>query len=191
MSHLLGKKRKFGNDTFTAQASRMKKKDAEKYAENKRKQGMKARVVMAKHPKKGKEYYIFLTKGKPKKKTAKQKHRYGGYPQSYHPAEHYEEEPMPRMRRTEIFDEDVHPMPSRPMPGPTREHDYYRKSKRKTTKKTTKKKTTKKKPVKRKPVKKTTKKKPVKRKPVKKTTKKKPVKRKPVKKTTKKKTKKK
>lgn len=172
MSHLIGKKRKFGNDTFTAQASRMKKKDAEKYAENKRKQGFKARIVEAKHPKKGKEFYIFLKKGKAKKKTAKQKHKYGGHGPMHYP-EHYEEEPMPRMRRTEIFDDDSHPMPQRPMPMPS--HPYYRK------KKTTKKKTTKKKPVKRK----TVKKKPVKRK----TTKKKTVKRKPVKrKTTKKKT---
>jgi len=64
MSHLLGKKRKFGGQWFTAQASRKKKTDAKKYADNKRKQGFKARVVMAKEPKKGKEYYIFTRKGR-------------------------------------------------------------------------------------------------------------------------------
>lgn len=79
MTHLLGKKRKFSGEWFTAQAARKNKTAANTYAENKRKQGFKARIVPAKEPGKGKEYYIFTRKGrkvkynrcKTKKKTKK------------------------------------------------------------------------------------------------------------------------
>jgi len=64
MGHLLGKKRKFGGEWFTAQAARKNKTDANKYATNKRKQGFKARIIMAKEKGKGKEYYIFTRKGR-------------------------------------------------------------------------------------------------------------------------------
>jgi len=62
MTHLLGTRRKFGGEYFVAKASRHTKADANRYADNKRKQGWKARIVVAKHPTKGKEYYIYMRK---------------------------------------------------------------------------------------------------------------------------------
>ena len=62
MTHLLGKKRKFGGKSYTALSSHETKTTAKKVARGLRKEGWRARVIPVKPPKCVREYYVYLRK---------------------------------------------------------------------------------------------------------------------------------